>query len=423
MTARLLIGLACAGWLFGSALIEIRCQDLIIAEKILEEFWRRENDNAIDARVAFEGLAVPSNDARLAYAFQRMNHYRYREALPVARELVRLQPDHIEALAAVSWLETLLGSNNEALITMRGLRQAIDGLDPTDQAKRFYLQHLGRLIGFLEGPGNRQVNRQTFEQTVALIVNGLPQDNLAAFENSRQDVLNEFAQLKQDQELARNNFLNDAQQKAAAESANIQNANQTLAQQRNQIPTRTQSATDTINQRSTSIRNQINPLESQYRMLETQLFPLANQWQNLMIRMSFLDRRFSRPNDPPSQFDQFLLNQLAFEAAALDSQILFIRQQMRGLELQVASLNQDLYILNQQLQEQLQGLRIEDQQLARQMERNSARIQKLVAGPTRVTGDALSIAQRIDKLKTYDDFAIEHFRSELLKKIRAQKPN
>jgi hypothetical protein len=421
MSMRMLVGMAILTLSFNSLWQDSNADDWKVADQILNQFWHREGENAIEARAAYEGLNNPSVETRLAYVFQRMNHFRYREALPVARELVRSHPDHSEALAALSWLETLLGSNNEALITMRDLRQSLGGQPPADQQRQFYLRHLGRMIGFLEGPGNRQVNRETLDQTVAQILNGLAPDNVQIFEDARQDVTDQFDQLKQDQETARNNFLNEAQKKAAAETAAIQTSNQALKQQRDQIPTRMQTVTDSFNQRSASLRNQIQPIESEYRMLETQLFPLHLQWQNTITQMALWDRRFTRPDEPPSYWDQVLRNQFAFEASRIDAQILFIRQQMRGLEFRVASLNQELYLTNQQFQQQLDSFRIEDQQITRQMERNSNRIQKLMSGPSRITGDAMSIAQRIDKLKTYGDFPIEQFRGKLLKQIRGKK--
>lgn len=396
-------------------------QDLQLAEQILSEYWHREGDNNEHAAAAYEQATAPSVESRMAYTLQRMNHFRYREALSVAREVAQLAPNSPEALAVLCWLETLLELNNEALVDLQRLRRAIDGLDPADPQRQFYLRHLGRLLGFIEGPGNRQVNRETFLQTETALQQGLTPEENKLLADARQEILDQFNQLQANQDQARNDFLAEAQKKAAAEIAAIQANNQNLKQARDQIPARIQASTNAFQQRSTALRNQIQPLESQFRIVQNQILPLQTQWQSLVIQIDLWDRRFSHPDRPPTYWDQVFRNQLAMEALRIDATIAGLQNQMWSLEAQVAQLNRELFQLNQQHQAELQSLNSESQNLTRQMERNSVRIQKLMAGPARVTGEAMAIGNRINKLKTYYDFPLESFRGELLKKLQAKR--
>ncbi len=396
-------------------------QDRQLAEQVLSEYWHREGDNNELAAAAYEQATVPSVEMRMAFILQRMNHFRYREALSAAREVAQLAPNSLEALAVLCWLETLLELNNEALVDLQRLRRAMDGLDPADPQRQFYLRHSGRLLGFIEGPGNRQVNRETLLQTEAALQQGLTPEENKLLADARQEIIDQFNQLQANQDQARHDFLAEAQKKAAAEIAAIQANNQNLKQARDQIPARIQASTNAYQQRSAALRDQIQPLESQVRIVQNQIFPLQTQWQSLVIQIDLWDRRFSNPDRPPTYWDQVFRNQLAMETLQIDTTIAGLQNQMWSLTAQVAQLNRDLFQLNQQHQAELQSLNGESQNLARQMERNSLRIQKLMAAPARVTGEAMAIANRINKLKTYYDFPLELFRGDLLKKLQAKR--
>ena len=412
LTAILLLG--CPHFLIG--------QTPPLSVQLLKELWTRDGNNLEVAQQNFESIAARDAITLFAYSLNRINHYRYRDGLTVAREAAEKSPEDFEIWATVSWLEILLQNNNEGMLALQKLKASIQVLD-ADSAKRgFFIRHMGRLVGFLEGPAGSSVNQEILMNTIALIEEKLTPNETKAFSEARQAVLDEFVKLGGKREMAKTDFLADAKAKADAETKVLEGQNELIMKRRESIPGQISKLTDDFNSQSSSLRAQAQPLQSQIGVLQAQHNNLQIELQQHYAQVAYYQGLLNRTRDPNDRFwiiNQ--MNQFQLFCRNVESQILGVQGQLRSIDSQLGSLNGQLQQVTAQFNGQVGRLQAELNELDRQLGRNMSKTQKLAEPPKRITGEALSLGQRLDKLKTYYDLPSEQFRNDLLEKVKAQK--
>jgi uncharacterized phage infection (PIP) family protein YhgE len=393
-----------------------------ISVQLLKDLWSRDGNNLEVAQKSFETTAVRDGNTLFAYALNRINHYRYRDGLSVAREASEKSPEDFDVWATLSWLEVLLQNNNEGMLALQKLKASIQVLE-ADSAKRgFYIRHMGRLIGFLEGPAGGGVNQEILTNTISLIEEKLTPDESKAFIEARQAVVDEFVKLGGKRELAKTDFLADAKAKAEAETKVLEGQNELIMKRRESIPSQISKLTDDFNSQTSSLRAQAQPLQSQIGMLQAQHSNLQIELQQHYAQVAYYQGLLNRTRDPNDRFwiiNQ--MNQFQLFCRNVESQILGVQGQLRSIDSQLGSLNRQAQQVNAQYNSQVGRLQAELNELDRQLGRNMSKTQKLAEPPKRITGEALTLSQRLDKLKTYYDLPSEQLRNDLLEKIKAQE--
>ncbi len=266
------------------------------------------------------------------------------------------------------------------------------------------------------------MNQEILTNTIALLEEKLSPDESKAFTEARQSVLDEFVKLGGKREVAKTDFLADAKAKAEAETKVIEGQNQLIMKRRESIPAQISKLTDDFNAQSSSLRAQAQPLQSQIGVLQAQHNNLQIELQQHYAQVAYYQSLLNQTRNANDRFwiiNQ--MNQFQLFCRNVGSQILGVQGQLRSIDSQLGSLSRQLQQVTAQFNGLVGQLQAEQNELDRQLNRNMSKTQKLAEPPKRITGEALTLSQRLDKLKTYYDLPTEQLRNDLLEKIKAQK--
>lgn len=149
-------------------------------------------DGAAAAKRHYEAAHQASaNDPRAAYAYgiALLEQQNPKEALEQFRASVRhAKGAFLPGLQAVAWVQIERHENAPALATLADLARRLEdskGNWPAEHDRSRSAEWLGRVAGFLAGPGSSADDAKQVEQAIAEIEKGLTGDRKAAFERGR----------------------------------------------------------------------------------------------------------------------------------------------------------------------------------------------------------------------------------------------
>ena len=378
--------------------------------RLLNEDWVRGPKIAVRSKTTFESQTRFTDDLLVAYMFNRLRHSQTREAKLAAQELTDRYTDNLDGWMVKTWLNTLTDDFDVALINMRNFKKQIDGQKklPDETQRRIY-RRLGRLVGYFQGPVADRVNDDLLDDTILKIVAGLKPEILKTFNENRDRVLKQHADLMIEQGKKTKVILDKAELENQAKAAQLDRQNQLLDQTQAQLLPQKQKITE-------DATRQISAVQQQGSQLEQQLSSLAGEISGVQANLQFLYQDLALILNQPPEFRQSTF---------------FLRNQIRNAELSLATLRQNARVASNQLN----GLRAQivqieatanrqtdeiDKEIKRvngSKQRNLSELVKIAKGPELAGGKRKSLKSRLRGLRTYDDLALELYRQDMLSQL------
>jgi hypothetical protein len=376
------------------------------SQKLLTADWERGPE--ISARSTSTFGAAGSDDPALllAYALNRLQQNRVREAKAVADEIATKHPNVLDAWMLKAWINALINNYDQSCVDIRSLKQKIAQSKITPETEKVIYRRLGRMIGYFQGPVKDSVNEDLLETTILTVAEGLSKETLALFNEHRDATLKKHdAILKQHgqktkDELAKVQIENDK------EAQNLEQQNAILAGTRVQLNDNKQQLQEEgtakisqLQQNGASIERQLSSISSDIRATQRDLDVLYSDFNAIMN---------TPPRFRPSTFhlttqiqnSELRLSQLDRDGVALSNQANSIRLQI--------SQTQNAY--NQKMGQ----IDKEIKKIVGNQKRIFNKLTRIAKGPKIANGKSQAMKIKATSLRTFDDISLELYRQQLL---------
>jgi hypothetical protein len=343
-----------------------------------------------------------------------IKHRRYEETIQRLDAIVMDQPDHRTALFWRIRVKMLTKQYAAALVDLETFSTTIQRPDnPEDrEAARF----VGRMVGYLQGPGQRADNlfRAARRRIENNLLGALQQD----FDEGRHTVLDQYANLSgRSQQVAADTRLQQ-QRERQEKMAEVNATRQRIALDRQQIDaqrTRLQTERDDDLVRLDAQRHQA---VTEITHTEAQLFATNQDLARLDLLVNDLLIALETEPDPTQRA------LLRAELLRTESRFAVLDAAARRHAGQLSRQRQQLTVLNRQrariigqFQDQLQGL----QQREQELEKDEKRATVLQRKFTRLVSDrsprADNLATRAAAFTTYETFPLEQEKQRVLRAL------
>jgi hypothetical protein len=170
-----------------------------LARQLLTDVWDNSPQNRTDAQSLWDAASAEARSdpsAQWAFALNRINHRRFRDAKPFADQAAQANPSNWDVRYAQIWLTTFVKQFDQALEQMKKVKSDMDAsvdLQPA-QIEEFYFR-LGRMIGYMEGPHGGRVQQTALDATLAALHEGADDQSFTAFTNERNSVISQWQSL------------------------------------------------------------------------------------------------------------------------------------------------------------------------------------------------------------------------------------
>lgn len=390
----------------------ISVEDSKPIRQLLSDQWERGPINESQSKQTYANTPRSTPNLMIAYALNRMQHNRVKEASKVLEQLTQSNPKHLDGWMFQVWIDALSDRYDAALIKARTLKKHAAQANLDARRKRALFKRLGRLIGYMQGPVADRVNDDILDDTMNSITAGLKPDVLQAFTESRIQILKQFEDLRKVQgqrtqtELAKEKVKNDNE--LVALERQIDMFDKTESQL---IPEKQQLKQDAD--------TQLSKLEQQESSLEQQLSIISSDIWDTEQDLSYLTTELFNaqqlpPRLRPSLF--YLTNQIRnarVTLSALRSNGNQISNQLRLVRAQViqtrGAYDQRIAEINREIK-RVNGAK----------RRSLARVARLAEGPKVAQGKKDSMKNKITALRTYDELPRLLYRQELLDQLTDQ---
>ncbi|MCA9161555.1 MAG: hypothetical protein KDA62_01200, partial [Planctomycetales bacterium] len=368
-------------------------------------------------------LSPGDRDVRYAYVVATINQRRYREADPLLKELVALEPTNLDVLRTRVWLTTMLRDYGATLVQLEQLSAAMaeqEGLD-TETAETT-ARFLGRVIAFLEGPANdasaTAANPRLVANAKRDLLDRLTESQRTAFDEAFDAVTNRYLDLTESKEASQ-------QRAVAAAREDRENRLDQVAEQRERIGDEREDLRDQQERLRSEMTDQLaeltktdQPLATQQARLQTQMVAMQRDLAAIDLELSRLGRRIDTEEDP------FLRDALRREAARLAAVARRYAVDLSGLDRQVAVVTAQRLELQRQRIElqrtiggQLNQTAAELDKLAKN-EKQADAIERRARRPLNATSNqARSLSAVASAFITYEPFPFQQERQRVLKSL------
>lgn len=396
--------------------------DKALASELLTTHW----EPGYASRKAAETLwlekvsSVPADGiATAAYALNRIQHGQFREAREASMKLAETFKGDLHVWYMRIWAEMAAGNRNEALLLMQKVKNQISAGPEPDAATRFDIYSgLGRLIAFAEGPSREKVRPTTLAETIAVVTEGLKEEDSKAFDAGRQETTNMYVGLVNEVQGNIEAQLQQSAEKNAAEKVRIEQENASIAGQQEQL-----------RQQMSAVREQ---QAIELSALDAQAAPLRDELGSLNMRLSSENQRtaiiIADINHleylAANELDPFIRDSLLAQASA--ARIALASQQSLVLQL-AGQRNSTLSALNSvesqmaaaqsRFSSELRSLNSEDRRLSGTLKRNS-RLMSGLGDPSTAPGYVKRTSAELALLATYDPFPVDEMRHHFLEMVR-----
>ncbi|MFT5300666.1 MAG: hypothetical protein ACI87E_005268 [Mariniblastus sp.] len=399
---------------FGCQLLNPPAQPLSVESSLpvnqfLNDYWKRDLRNEAASKQLFQEANPGGEIALVAYAVNRIQQNKTREAKQVAERLTSEFPANLDGWMMLTWLNALENKYDIALVNMRAFKKQINARKKLPKPIEVEIfQRLGRLIGYMQGPVNGRVDKHIFQGTVTSLEKGLAPDVLQEFIASRDSVLKEYDAVLKTQAGKTQVELVKVKAKNDQEKINLEQQVQSIAQLENRlIPQR-----ERIESQS---NNEVSRLDSQAASMLRQINAVSADIQATQLNLQYLYADLASAINHQQQHGHFVST-------------VGLRNQIRNAEYSLSNFritgNQLSFSLNgtrnqivrtrNNASQQVRGLDKELKRLNGAKRRNMAKIAKIASGPELADGKRSAMKIEATALLTYDDLSAEVYRLELL---------
>lgn len=376
----------------------------------LDGGWEKNLDNRRRGEELYQVFAPKSASVQMAYAVNRLEHNRSREADEVIDAALRMDPDNVDAQIMSIWIKTLRDDFETAVVRIRTFSQTIKDKNIAPDRLGPALARIGRILGYLQGPVGDRVDQNVLKQVVEQLAQTLDDNQRAAVADQTAAVMQDFEQRMQQfgqtvtNQVAEKEATNEVRKKL------IEQSNDDLKLQKQQIQQRKQDVADEGEQKLDAAMSRIYPLQRDLATLSAQIQGLENTIRFLQTQLFF---HLNDPAGSPLQCDliRFQIQNNYFALNNLRSQADGIAYQINVQADAVARIRAQYGGELTQLERNLRNSRKEEK-------RNANRLVKIAKDVKPDAPKVSLLTGRITALSTYDAFPTELYRADFLRAMQ-----
>lgn len=412
-------------------------------KKLLELGWRIDPESQQAADELYDQLSGATRShgsVSYAQALIKIKQRRYSDALPLVDDLLRFEPKNIDAWRAKIWLSIILRRSPEALVATEKAvalfpaepaapvapppadKDARDDPAEANDAERYYVDlstFLGRMFGYLEGPGAATVGEAQLVTHRTKVVERLTGARREAFLAGRDAVMDQFLGKKDDQQVTREKAVQEEEKQRDQRLRQLDEQRSRDAERVDQLNAERTRLRGELNDQLRDIQRRDQPLADQVARLDAQATRLRRELNIYAGDIGQLERLLLRERDPLIR-DQYRREIAVLESRAsrLDADLAALNRQGAGVVAQRASLAQEAQQVQGSIGRQLDSLDKEGgdiQRRARQADGEERRLRKPTTGDTT---QVRAMSAQASAWTTYEPFPLELERQRLLDSLK-----
>jgi hypothetical protein len=351
-----------------------------------------------------------------AWALVQLKHRQYAEAAATLAEVVELAPDDLQARRALIWAQVMGKQHAAAVVEMDATAQRLaDGAAADDEALRTETaRFLGRMFGFLEGPGAGSVQSDALEVAREALEERLDATLADEVRAGRNTVLERFDELTLHQEQARDEARDEQEDERDRVAARLADEQTNVDAERAQLESQAARARSELDETLAEIERRLAPLNAAFAQLEVQAAEIAERIRDLEFAIEDLLDRADQAEDA------FRRDRLLREADRLAAISDRHRADYTALDRQARAVNAERAVLESAHQDAVVRYEDEQQRIDRRVgqldrrERRIARDERELERPaTGNTPRVRSLSAKATALATYDEFPLAEERRRL----------
>jgi hypothetical protein len=396
--------------------------------KLLEEGWGASIKSLAPAQEHFEAAEQLGGDhrAKLAMMLAFLKHRRYSEVDDLAAKLLENDPAMISAREARIWVQMLNKKYPAALVEMETLAKNLpETASPAEEENIVEAaQFLGRLIGYLEGPGGDTLGKNQAADHVKKIESLLvATGRREAFAEGRKRVADQHAGVALDSEQLKADEKEAEEKRKALERERLAKEKTNIGENKAEIEDLASKATRETTEGVAEIDKQMAPLNAQFARLSGEAQRVQLQIGNLNLELGrVLQIVDDNKKDPVQQAiwlreaDRIRIVQGQYQSqyAALNAEAVRVNTQRAALDQQrrtkIANYEADMKRLGKQAQ------------ILSKTEKRINQDEKRAEKPA--TGNTLKVQSSNAKaaaLSSYVDYPLERQRQRVLESFKPAK--
>ncbi len=373
---------------------------------LLTERWARTSPNALASQAFYEDLNSRPAIVRVAYAVNRLQQNKTKEARVVAGKITENFPSNLDGWMLKSWLDTLEDNFDTALVSMRALNNhLIDTGDLPMEITSSIYSRMGRLIGYMEGPVAHRVNQNLLFTTIQSISNNAPPKRLKEFNLGRTQVLEKHTEIKNSQAQKKNEELEKVAERDKKVEQLLYLENKSLLDSEERLSEEIKRVRQDANARISILQSQLAEIEQEQNAASFEIQRRQNRLQYLYEQLAILNLK-------PA--GQLWIYDPRIEIRNVEFQISQKRSDWNGCSFRLRNIHNEISRLQIASQQQTSLLTKELKKLNGSRRRNLGKLTRIASGPQIAVGKKNAMKIRATSLITYDEISEELYRQQIL---------
>jgi hypothetical protein len=375
-------------------------------QSLLAEHWARTSSNALASQKFYENLNSRPAIVRVAYAVNRLQQNKTKEAKLVAEKITETFPGNLDGWMLKAWLNALEDNFDTSLVSIRSLNNHLtDSVDLPIEIKSSIYSRMGRLIGYMEGPVAHRVNQNLLHATTQSVINNAPRKHLKEFNSGRAQVLEKYTEIKNSQAQKKNEEL-------AKVAERDQKIEQILNRENESLSDSEKKLSEEIERVRQDADARISTLESQGSEIEQERIAASFEIQKRQDRLQYLYEQLAILNLGP--VSQLWAYDPRIEIRNIEFQISQRRSDWNGFSFRLRNISGEISRLQITAQQRTNLLTKELKKINGSRRRNLGKLARIASGPQIADGKKNAMKIRATSLITYDEISEELYRQEIL---------
>jgi hypothetical protein len=393
--------------------------------QLLTTGWNTRPEGRAQAEEIYrQGVEDHPGDRQLVYAYAlvRMQQRQYPEAAKLLEQYLAIEKQDAHAWRAKAWLSMLMKNAPASLVELDKLSQLLaDEKSPISDADQVELTaFLGRMIGFLEGPGEGAVNMATLAQAKRKISERLTATQRENFDQQASAVTDEFSVLATAKDDAQVQEIVAAERQKRERRVELDKDEVNIAARKEELRLVSEKVNNEIQAENDAYARADQPLADALSSVSAQGALLERDLSRIVADIISLRAQATREMDPVRRDLLFReIDRLDIIAARLDADLLSLRRRAQALQGQRNTLaarhNQALAGYSATLA----TAQKEFQTLENRLKRAATERAKLGKPATGNTGKVIALNAQAVALSTYENFPLEAEKQRLLDLVLA----
>lgn len=390
-------------------------------EKLFQVGWDTSSASRAAADQQFQKMAVASQahpSANYAYALVLLKQRRYDEAAKPLDSAVAGDPTNWSARQNKIRLLMLTKKYDAALVELdrmsKQLAEASEDQLPPSQ-RREVVAFLGRMIGFLEGPAERDVAASSRRRVQRQVESVLTEQELLQYDEARDGVLARFTEIAEASQRGREEALAEKERQREDAARDLEERRAKQQERRAELLDRADKIRQEMRDNQAELTKAEQPLLDRLARINRQAEIPRREIALLITEADSLRAAAARLEDPIER-DRLLFRarQLEIAASRYDADLAALERQAAAINVERARLQKEFQRNNGALVNSLRTIENELVAIQRSEKRNALDERRLEKPLTSGTRAVRALEAEAGAFTTYEPFPLEEDRQRLL---------